>query len=174
MSSAVAAGLERLSRNVNRLVEVAVGLLVAVTVAIIFVQVVFRYGLDSSLSWSEEAARYAFIWTIFLGVSVAARRGQHIVVEVLVEALAPRARRALALAVAAVCIGFFAVFGYLAWLLVDNAWHQTSTALQIPIAVVYAAAPLGAALTILHLANAALHLAARGTEARATGAGPPA
>jgi TRAP-type C4-dicarboxylate transport system permease small subunit len=165
LSSAFAAGLDRLSRSVNRYVEIAVGLLVGLTVAITFVQVVFRYGLDSSLSWSEEAARYCFIWTIFLGTSVAARRGQHIVVEALVEAFPAGARRTLALAAATIGIGFFGVFAYVSWLLVDNAWTQTSTALQIPIALVYACAPVGAALTILHLANAALRLVARPAEA---------
>ena len=154
MSSACAAGLERLSHNVNRLVEIAVGLLVALTVVITFIQVIFRYGLDSSLSWSEEAARYSFIWTIFLGASVAARRGQHIVVEALVEVLSPRLRRVLTLGVALIGIAFFTLLGYVAALLVDNAWSQTSTALQISIAWVYASAPLGAALTVLHLVNA--------------------
>lgn len=163
MSSAFAAGLERLSDNVNRLVEIAAGALVALTVGVTFIQVVFRYGLDSSLSWSEEAARYCFIWTIFLGTSAAARRGQHIVVEV----LAPRVRRALAHVVALVGIAFFALFAYVAALLVDNAWSQTSTALQIPIALVYASAPLGAALTVLHLVNAVVqrrHAGARSAD----------
>ena len=148
------ASLERLSRNVNRWVEIAVGLLVALTVVITFIQVVFRYGLDSSLSWSEEAARYSFIWTIFLGVSVAARRGQHITVEALADLLPLGPRRALALGVALTGIAFFALLGYVAALLVENAWSQISTALQIPIAWVYASAPLGAALTVLHLVNA--------------------
>jgi TRAP-type C4-dicarboxylate transport system permease small subunit len=165
LSSPFATSLDRLSHSVNRYVEIAVGLLVGLTVAITFVQVVFRYGLDSSLSWSEEAARYCFIWTIFLGVSVAARRGQHIVVEALVETFPARAKRVLALAAAVTGIGFFGVFAYLTWLLVDNAWHQTSTALQIPIALVYACAPVGAALTIVHLANAALRLIAGTVEA---------
>lgn len=158
MSSAFAAGLEKLSDNVNRLVEVVVGLLVALTVTITFIQVVFRYGLNSSLSWSEEAARYTFIWVIFLGTSVAARRGQHIVVDALVVALPARPRRWLALGAALLGVAFFAVFAYVASLLVDNAWHQTSTALQISIAWVYACAPLGAAFTMLHLGNGALRL----------------
>ena len=163
MSSTFAASLERLSDNVNRLVEIAAGALVALTVGVTFIQVVFRYGLDSSLSWSEEAARYCFIWTIFLGTSMAARRGQHIVVEV----LAPRMRRALTHVVALVGISFFALFAYVAALLVDNAWSQTSTALQIPIALVYASAPLGAALTVLHLVNAVVqrrHAGARSAD----------
>ncbi len=158
MSSAFAAGLERLSDRANRVVEFAAGSIVGLTVAITFLQVVFRYGLGSSLSWSEEAARYCFIWVIFLGTSVAARRGQHIAVDVLIEAIPARLRRRLALGAALLGIAFFAIFAYVAALLVDNAWRQTSTALQISIAWVYACAPLGAGLTILHLVNGAVRL----------------
>jgi TRAP-type C4-dicarboxylate transport system permease small subunit len=165
LSSAFAAGFERLSFNVNRVVEVAVGLLAALTVIITFIQVVFRYGLDSSLSWSEEAARYCFIWTIFLGVSVAARRGQHIVVDIVVEAFPRPVRRVLALGTLLVGIAFFAVFAYVASLLVENAWLQTSTALGISIAWVYACAPIGAVLTILHLVNVAVQPTRRAADA---------
>ena len=51
----------------------------------------------------------------------------------------------------ALCLFFFAVLTYVGVLLVDNAWQQYSTALEIRIAWVYAAAPIGAALSILHL-----------------------
>src|SRR6185503_8800510 len=47
---------------------VAVALL-AITVALVILQVFFRYVLNSSLSWSEEAARYLFIWAAVLGFS---------------------------------------------------------------------------------------------------------
>ena len=32
---------------------------------IIFVQVIMRYLMRNSLSWSEELARYLFIWSIY-------------------------------------------------------------------------------------------------------------
>ena len=37
--------------------------------AIIVLQVFFRYVLNNSLAWSEELARYLFIWTIYIGIS---------------------------------------------------------------------------------------------------------
>lgn len=41
------------------------------TVILVFFQVILRYVFSSSLSWSEELARYIFIWQIWLGTSVA-------------------------------------------------------------------------------------------------------
>ena len=42
--------------------------LIAITVVmtlLIFVQVIMRYVLQSSLSWSEELARYLFVWMAY-------------------------------------------------------------------------------------------------------------
>lgn len=131
--------------------ELVLWILVALTIIVTFIQVIFRYGLDSSLSWSEELARYLFVWVIFLGTSVATRRRQHIFVEILV-ALLPDARRVWIDSLGTiVCIIFFAIFAYVGWALTLNAWQQYSTALDIRIAWVYAAAPLGAGLSVLHL-----------------------
>jgi TRAP-type C4-dicarboxylate transport system permease small subunit len=148
-----AAALDRVCDRINRVTEVAVGLLIAATVGVTFLQVVCRYGLDSSLSWSEEFSRYAFIWAIFLGTAAAARRGQHMAVDLLRETLRGLARRLLELLIALICLVFFAVFAYAAYLLTVNAVGQISTALGISIAAVDVSAPIGAAITMLHLVN---------------------
>ena len=63
---------------------------------IIFLQVIFRYFLLQSLSWSEEIARYLFIWLTFLGASVVARSRSHITVESLANSVrSPLLRKSL-------------------------------------------------------------------------------
>ena len=44
-------------------------LLTVVMTVLIFVQVIMRYVLQSSLSWSEELARYLFIWMAYFAIS---------------------------------------------------------------------------------------------------------
>ena len=46
-------------------------------VVLLFVQVVMRVVFQSSLTWSEEASRFAFVWFAFLGACYAARLGAH-------------------------------------------------------------------------------------------------
>jgi TRAP-type C4-dicarboxylate transport system permease small subunit len=48
----------------------------------------------SAFGWSEEAARYFFIWLVFLGSGFAVRRGSHIVADI----LRPKSNSWLALA----------------------------------------------------------------------------
>jgi TRAP-type C4-dicarboxylate transport system permease small subunit len=148
--------VEALSDRLNRVAEWALAALVTVTVVSVTGQVIFRYGVEASLTWSEELARYSFIWAIFIGTSVAARRGQHIVVDALVGALPAPLQRWLRLANLAICTAFFGLFTYVSILLVQNAFTQRSSSLEIPIAWVYASAVVGAVLTVLHLVNAVL------------------
>lgn len=155
------ASLGALSERVNRVAEHLLALLVAVTVVAVTAQVIFRYGVQSSLTWSEEVARYAFIWGIFIGTSVAAHRNQHIVVDALVNAMPRALQRWLRVANLLLCTAFFALFACVSILLVQNAVPQKSSSLEISIAWVYASAVLGAALTVLHLANALLRPAPR-------------
>ena len=69
--------------------------------------------------------------------------------------------RALALLIALISIVFFAVVLYTGILLTRNAIPQVSSALEVSVALVYVAAPIGAVLTILHLVNGAVQLIVR-------------
>jgi TRAP-type C4-dicarboxylate transport system permease small subunit len=143
----------------NHMVEIAIALVLAATVIVALMQVIFRYGLNSSLSWSEELARYLFIWVIFLGTSSATRRGHHMAVEALASTVPRAALRPIAALVMVISIVFFCVVFYQCVLLTENAIPQRSTALEVSVALVYIAAPIGTALTVLHLLNALMQIA---------------
>ncbi|MEJ2134846.1 MAG: TRAP transporter small permease subunit [Desulfofustis sp.] len=42
-----------------------------VMVISILLQVFFRYVMNAPLYWSEEIARYAFVWLVFIGAAIA-------------------------------------------------------------------------------------------------------
>jgi TRAP-type C4-dicarboxylate transport system permease small subunit len=65
--------------------------LVAMT-AIIMAQVVFRYGLNSSLIWSEPLAVILMGWFIFLGAAVGIREGYHLSFDILLYVLPQRVK----------------------------------------------------------------------------------
>ena len=63
-----------------------------ITVTVIFIQVVARYVFNNSLTWSEEFARYIFVWQIWLGASYAAKINKHINITVAREKMPQRIR----------------------------------------------------------------------------------
>ena len=65
--------LRYLSDRVNSLAKGLLLLSACTMVTAVFMQIIFRYLLQLPLSWSEELARYSFMWTTFLGASVALR-----------------------------------------------------------------------------------------------------
>ena len=78
----------------------------------VLVQVVLRYGFDRPLVWSDELARYLFVWCAFLGWIIAARRRSHLAITVVSDKLGPRGQAAFALVGAVGGVAFCAV---LAW-----------------------------------------------------------
>ena len=62
----------------RRIEEVIVGVCVCVMTIMIFFQVVMRYVFSSPVSWSDEIAVYAMLWSVYLSVSWAVRERAHI------------------------------------------------------------------------------------------------
>ena len=70
-----------------------------VMVISILLQVFFRYVMNAPLYWSEEIARYAFVWLVFIGAAIASKRGSHIGVDYVVMHLPEVPKNVLAILV---------------------------------------------------------------------------
>jgi len=84
--------LQRLEGALVRLIEVALVLLLAGMVGMVFANVVLRYGFNSGLNISEEMSRYFFVWLTFIGAILAFRDHSHVGVETVVRLMGPRGR----------------------------------------------------------------------------------
>lgn len=123
------------------------------TVCLIFLQVVMRYVFNSSLSWSEELARYIFIWQIWLGASVGIRMKQQIRVELITSRLGVTGKRAMDLLATSILLAFcvFLVVNGTDLTMKIASRHALSSALRIPLFSVYLALPFSAGVTALRL-----------------------
>jgi len=135
---------------------VAGGLLVAVAV-VVLLQVLMRYLLAQPNPWSEEVSRFCFIWLSLLGASLAVEKRSHFRFDQVVKKLAPRVRRAVEVAACAVVLIFALLLIGTGIALMDLTMGERSAALNLPVALVYAAAPVSGVLMVVHM------LAARGS-----------
>jgi len=123
------------------------------TVTLIFVQVICRYVLKSSLSWSEELARYVFVWQIWLGASMAVKYRKHVKVDFLKMMMPPTVQKAMDVVAAVIWTGMSAELTWmgtkLALILLQRG--QLSPAMQIPIAYAYMSVPVGCGLMTFRL-----------------------
>jgi TRAP-type C4-dicarboxylate transport system permease small subunit len=65
----------------------------AAMIAIVTLQVVLRYGFNTSIDWSDEISRLLFVWCMFLAIPLGLREGAHVGIELLLAHI-PRAARA--------------------------------------------------------------------------------
>jgi TRAP-type C4-dicarboxylate transport system permease small subunit len=119
----------RLVGRVDRGLEHLAGLLLLALAAVTLAQVFSRYLFAVSLVWVEEAARFLFIWVIWLGATVALRRGQHIAFTFLVDRLAPRPRALLGSVIDLLIVGFLALLVVQGWRVAESVAGTTYIAL---------------------------------------------
>ncbi len=132
--------------------SVVYGLVVVVfatLVVVVFGQVVSRFVFNAPFSWSEELARYLQVWLIMLGSVACLRKGLHLTVDYVVHALPAAGKRVLQLISLAAIVFFLAVVFVSSIALITATLSQRTPALQIPIAFVYLALPVGSLLMLL-------------------------
>ncbi len=141
-----------------------IGLLLIAVTGVLFLNVVMRFVFNNSLGWAEEFSRYSIVWVTMIGASLCVSRGSHIAIDPLSRFLPERGKRLLNLAVMLFCLGACLVFCYYAWGITEKIGRlgQRSATLNIPMAYVYAAMPVGFALMSLHFLFAAVAVLRKG------------
>ena len=76
-----------------RVLDLASALALAVMAAMVFGNVVLRYGFNSGIAVSEELSRWLFVWMTFLGALVALKENGHLGTDMLTSRLGPSGRR---------------------------------------------------------------------------------
>lgn len=126
-----------------------IAMLLAAIVLLIFANVFMRYVLNDSLSWGEELTLWLFVWFVWLSVSYAFQKNEHVRITAFHGVLGPRGQKALDVVVDLLILAFFAILivECIKLILLPFVASQTSVVLGIPIPVLYASAPIGAALS---------------------------
>src|SRR6202043_140295 len=102
---ALAIGLDRWGAKAETVVVVV---LVAMLTAVTFAQVCARYVLGDPLIWSEEVARYLFVWVSMIGAALALREGGHFGLDLLIRPM-PRLKPILGPLVTLVMVVFLVI-----------------------------------------------------------------
>lgn len=132
--------------------KVAITLLLAALVVPVAMQVLSRYtGIVPRYIWTEEVARFCFVWVIMVGSMIAVRDDTHFDVDLLPEPQTARGE------------GFSKLFRHLAMLVLALAfiWYgrpfvnqglmQTSEIAELPMVTIYIAWPLAGVVWALFL-----------------------
>ncbi len=124
-------------------------LLVIMTVLIVL-QVFFRYVVGSTLVWSEELARYIFIWIVLLGATIGVKEGFHVSVNFITDRLNYSLKQITVVISQVMIFIFSAVMIYYGTKLAQNVAYQLSPAVRLSMFWVYLVLPVSGALIMIH------------------------
>lgn len=123
---------------------------VALTIfaTLVVFQVIMRYVFNNPTAWSEEVARYALVWFVYLSGSYAVKYERHVRFSVIVDLIGrklPFVRRIIRLFVLLLWLAFLVFMLKLSIDMVDRqlTTGQRAPASQIPMYLVYLGLPLG-------------------------------
>lgn len=122
-------------------------------VAVVFFQVLNRTLFKISVTWPEELARYLMVWLVFIANVLAFKRGANVGIDAISAKLHGGAKFALNCFQYLVCAAFASIVAlHMApILLMQISLKQTSPALGINMACVYAAMVVWGVLTLVEL-----------------------
>ena len=124
---------------------------ISVMVVLVALQVLLRYALNTSLGWTDETSRLAFVWSIFLGIPLGVRRGSHIGIEFLTARIGAVPRDALARIMAALGAVLMALVAWQSVRLAWDQWDELMGTVNMSSGWFILAVAFGAAHSMLHL-----------------------
>jgi TRAP-type C4-dicarboxylate transport system permease small subunit len=115
---------------------------VAILIVPVSLQIFSRYTeLIPSYIWTEEMARFLFVWMIMIGAMLGIREGRHFIVDVWPE-LAPRPLAVLRLVSDLAVLVFAFVFVWAGYEFTRFAWNRISELAELPLWLIHMAWPI--------------------------------
>lgn len=135
----------------DRTLKYALILFSVVLTVSVFLQVLIRFVFKYPLPWTEEIARIAFVYCVFIGATIAVRENSHLHVDALLVVLPKKVASALVF-LGMLLVGVFLIF--VTWqgiVLVRATGVQMTPVMQVPFKHLYLILPISGALMLLFL-----------------------
>jgi TRAP-type C4-dicarboxylate transport system permease small subunit len=134
--------LRRIINGYAALLRWLLAIAVGVLIVPVSLQIFSRYTeLIPSYIWTEEMARFLFVWMIMIGAMLGIHEGRHFEVDVWPR-LKPRPQAALRLLSNLAVLVFALVFVWAGWYFTRFAWNRISELAELPLWLIHMAWPI--------------------------------
>ncbi|CAV25432.1 TRAP transporter small permease [Vibrio splendidus] len=131
--------MQSVLKSIWKSIDVIMAVILTCMVALVFTNVVLRYGFSSGLRPSVELSRLGLVWVVMLGAAVVLRRGEHLAVAEFSERLFPKAvpvLRRICWVIVLISVGMLYVGSYRQMM---SNWSDISQLTGLPSALFYLA-----------------------------------
>ena len=133
---------QRVTSAYAKLLEILLVACVGILVFPVTLQIVSRYtALIPSYIWTEEMARFLFVWTIMIGAMLGVKEAQHFEVDVWPE-LSRRPEAAVRIVARIGILALALVFVWAGIEFTRFAWFRTSELAELPLWLIHVAWPI--------------------------------
>lgn len=139
-------------RAVIKTVEWTLIVVVLLLALIVPIGVIFRYGLNAALSWTDEVGGMLLVMITFLGSVIALDRGGHLDMDLFANRTPPRFKTMLRAFIDLVLAVWLVVILVNGWTIATRLFGQTLVSLPISRGLLQGVMPLSAALMLMVLA----------------------
>ena len=141
----------KLANSLKQPLELSLCLILIAIVLVTFAQVLFRYIFHLSLAWSEELARYLFLWLASLAAAYAFKTKSHFALRFLVDRFGKRLQILTGTLVVFIISGFLVIFIWKAAEYTVGMANQVSPSIQMSMAVPYSSVAVGGILMLYYV-----------------------
>jgi TRAP-type C4-dicarboxylate transport system permease small subunit len=146
--------MRRLLDGYYRLLKLLLTLLMAALVVPVAMQILSRYtGLVPRYIWTEEIARFCFVWIILIGSMIAVRDWSHFDIDLLPRSARPGVELAVTLIGHAAVLTVALTFLWYGWDFAVLGARQRSEIASLPMLSIYVAWPIAGATWVAFVAE---------------------
>lgn len=141
----------KLDRGVQWLEKAIIVVAFVVMVIVTFAQVLARFVFNDPISWSEEVARFLFVWITLIGAGHAVAYSKHFAVDFLYSRFSPALQRVVGWGIMGCVLAFaLLMIGYGGYV-TQFTQFQVSPALLLPMTYPYLCIPLSGLFILVHV-----------------------
>jgi TRAP-type C4-dicarboxylate transport system permease small subunit len=142
-----------MAAKLAKMIEKTNGVLLAVIVVLLFLQVITRYFNNSSFLWAGEAALWIFVWMVFLGAAVLFHKKEHMIVDI-IEYFLPgktkeKIQRLLDKIIRVTCWVFLVIIFYYSMIFTVSVANQYAVSFRLSRVYLSAALPVSIVIMVI-------------------------
>lgn len=146
-----------MKKIINKLfkgIEILIAFFLIIMISLMFMNVILRYFFNKGFAWSEEIARIAFIYLVYLGSIEAARDNRHLLIDSLLLKFKPTTQKYVYALIQICIIWLMGILTVGSWGLMKLNLNDRWVATQFPIYLVYLSGLiLGVSIILISIAN---------------------
>lgn len=137
-----------MKKHFDRIEEYLGGSLFIVMLIVLAAQIVARQVLDTPLKWSEELARFLFVYVGYFGVSSAIKENQHVYIDFFVKKLPVKVQDVINIIIQFIVLVVLILMCYIGAIMTIRKIPVMIVSLNLSYAYMYAALPVVSLLMI--------------------------